>query len=397
MLRNGHEQLKMEVNTADIPLSRYPRPGLKRDSFLCLNGKWETGQNVPFPMGSCLSGVTGHAPKEAVYERKFTLPQGFVKDRVLLNFGAVDQCADVFVNSEHVGSHEGGYIPFSLDITDAVNDEGIENTLIVKVTDKLSKVYGYGKQRKKRGGMWYTPVSGIWQSVWLESVSNDCIKAIEIVPSLTGIDLNIDSEANDYTISIYFDGKEIYSEHTCYDLCHIDIEDPKLWTPDEPNLYTIKIKTPHDAVSSYFGLRTVEIGEVKGIKRILLNGKPFFFHGVLDQGYFPEGIYTPNDESVYEDDIKRLKALGINMIRKHIKVEPESFYEACDRLGMIVFQDMVNNGTYKYVRHTVLPTLGYQKLDDTKVKVPFEAKNEYALEMEDTLVTLFNHPSLNIV
>ena len=394
MFKNAYEQLKTGVAIDEVPLSDYPRPGLKRDSFLCLNGKWESGQTVPFPLGSYLSGVKGPAPKEAVYERKFTLPKGFVKDRVILNFGAVDQCADVFVNGDYVGSHEGGYVPFSFDITGAVCEEEKENSLTVKVTDRLLHVYGYGKQRKKRGGMWYTPISGIWQSVWIESVSCDYIKAIEIVPSLTGIDLNIESEANDYTISILYEGKEVYSEHTCYDLCHIEIEDPKLWTPEEPNLYTLKIKTEGDEVSSYFGLRTVEIGEVNGTKRILLNGKPYFFHGVLDQGYFPEGIYTPNAESVYEEDIKRLKALGITMIRKHIKVEPECFYEACDRLGMIVFQDMVNNGSYKYVRHTVLPTIGYQKLDDTKVRVSPETKNEFALEMEDTLVTLFNHPSI---
>lgn len=395
IISNIHNDLKMGTPVGEVPFSKYPRPGLKRDSFLNLNGQWKNNVTVPFPLESKLSGYKGRVGRKVEYERDFVLPEGFIKDKVLLNIGAVDQKADVYVNGTLVGSHEGGYIPFTLDISRAVSTiKGTKNSLKIVVTDTLSHAYPYGKQKKRRGGMWYTPVTGIWKSVWLESVSDDYVRAIEITPSMDAIDINIESEANDYTVEVYDGDKLIVSEHTCYDLIHMDIPDAKLWTPDNPFLYTIIVKTPHDMVSSYFGLRTVSIGEVNGVQRILLNGKPFFFHGVLDQGYYPEGIYTPNSEEDYERDILRLKALGINTIRKHIKIEPECFYEACDRLGMLVFQDMVNNGSYKYIKHTVLPTLGYQKMDDTKVRVKDEVKNNFALSMEDTLVLLYNNPSV---
>ena len=395
IISNIHNDLKMGTPVGEVPFSKYPRPGLKRDSFLNLNGQWKNNVTVPFPLESKLSGYKGRVGRKVEYERDFVLPEGFIKDKVLLNIGAVDQKADVYVNGTLVGSHEGGYIPFTLDISRAVSTiKGTKNSLKIVVTDTLSHAYPYGKQKRCRGGMWYTPVTGIWKSVWLESVSEDYVRAIEITPSLDAIDINIESEANDYTVEVYDGDKLIVSEHTCYDMIHMDIPDAKLWTPDNPHLYTIIVKTPHDMVSSYFGLRTVSIGEVNGVQRILLNGKPFFFHGVLDQGYYPEGIYTPNSEEDYERDILRLKALGINTIRKHIKIEPECFYEACDRLGMLVFQDMVNNGSYKYIKHTVLPTLGYQKMDDTKVRVKDEVKNNFALSMEDTLVLLYNNPSV---
>ena len=401
-----HNDLKMDTRHDTVPLSKYPRPSLKRDSFLCLNGEWDIKRKledtkpfdrilVPYPAGSKLSGLKKDPGKKYVYERKFTLPEGFIKDRVLLNIGAVDAEALVYVNGKLLGSHEGGYVSFTVDITDGIDKTpGYINTLSIAVTDELDHKYPYGKQKKHRGGMWYTPVSGIWKSVWLESVSDDHIKAIEITPSLDAIDLNIASEANDYEIEIYDGGHLVTSLSTYYDTVRIDIPEPKLWTPEDPHLYDIKVKTPNDEVTSYFGLRTVSVKEINGIKRILLNEKPYYFHGVLDQGYFPEGIYTPNTEEDYEADILRLKALGINTIRKHIKIEPEAFYEACDRLGMLVFQDMVNNGSYKYIRHTVLPTLGYQKLDDTKVKVKDVTKNNFALSMEDTLVSLYNFPSV---
>lgn len=385
----------MGTEVDKVPFLKYPRPQLKRDSYLCLNGEWKNGIVVPFPLQSPLSGFKGRVPNKYTYEREFTLPKGFINDIVLLHFGAVDQVCEVSVNGTYVGSHEGGYNSFEFDITRAVTrTPGGVNTLRVDVTDTLSHKLPWGKQKHNRGGMWYTPVTGIWQSVWIESVSSDYIKAVEITPSLTGIQLNIESEANDFEIEIYEEDKKIYSEHTVYDLVDIEIENPRLWTPDSPFLYTVKIRTPHDEVSSYFGLRTITIGEVHGVKRILLNGKPFFFHGVLDQGYFPQGIYTPNSEKDFEEDIMRLKNLGFNTIRKHIKIEPEYFYEACDRLGMIVFQDMVNIGKYSFIRDTAFPTIGLLDRDDTKTKVKESVKCAFAQAMEDTLVSLYNHPSI---
>lgn len=394
-LHKIHNNLTMETKRADIPMSEYPRPNLKRDSFLCLNGEWNNGVVVPYPLESAASGYKGRVKKAYTYERSFVLPKGFIKDKVILNIGAADAESTVYINGTMVGRHEGGYIPFSVDISRAVSTvPGASNKIKIEVIDRLSHKLPYGKQKKRNGGMWYTPVTGIWKSVWLESVTEDYIKAIEITPSLDAIDINIDSEANDYLVEVFDSGKLIASERTCYDLIHIDIENPKLWTPENPFLYDIKISTKGDSVTSYFGLRTISTGEVNGVKRLLLNGKPYFFNGVLDQGYFPEGIYTPNSEEDYKNDIIRLKQLGINTIRKHIKIEPDCFYEACDRLGMIVFQDMVNNGSYKFIKHSVLPNLGYQKLDDTKIKVKDEIKNNFALAMEDTMVHLYNFPSI---
>ncbi|MCQ2519163.1 MAG: hypothetical protein MJ107_01395 [Lachnospiraceae bacterium] len=395
ILHRIHNNLTMDTKRDEIPMSKYPRPNLKRDSFLCLNGKWDNGVTVPYPLESEASGYKGHVKKLNIYERSFVFPKNFIKDKVILNIGAADAVSAVYINGTLVGKHEGGYIPFSFDISKSISTiPGAKNVIRIEAIDRISHTYPYGKQRKRSGGMWYTPVTGIWKSIWLESVTDDYIKALEITPSLDGIDINIDSEANDYLIEVFDEGKMIASEKTCYDMVHIDIPEPKLWTPENPKLYDITISTKGDCVSSYFGLRTVSTGLVNGVQRILLNGKPYFFNGVLDQGYFPEGIYTPNCEEDYERDILRLKELGINTIRKHIKVEPDCFYEACDRLGMIVFQDMVNNGSYKYIKHTVLPTLGRQNIDDTKVRVKDEIKNAFALAMEDTMVHLYNFPSI---
>ena len=395
ILSDIHNDLKLGTKVDEVPFSKYPRPSLVRDSFINLNGRWNNDILVPFPLQSANSGFKGKVPEEYIYERSFVVPKGFLKDKLLLHFDGVDCITQVYVNQTLVGTHVGGYNAFVIDITGAISrTPEAQNSLKVVVTDRLSHQYPYGKQRKRRGGMWYTPVSGIWKSVWLESVSNDYIRAIEITPSLTGIQLNIESEANDYEIEVYDRGELIVSEKTCYDLVDIDIPNPHLWSPEDPYLYDIVIKTPNDKVSSYFGLRTVSIGKVDGISRILLNGEPYFFHGVLDQGYYPEGIYTPNCEEDYIDDIKRLKDLGINTIRKHIKIEADCFYEACDRLGIIVFQDMVNNGAYKYFRDTIFPTLGYKKEDDKKVHVTEDTMENFAVGVKETLLELYNHPSI---
>lgn len=395
ILSNIHNNLTMDSKISEIPFSKYPRPSLVRDSYICLNGKWNNNIMVPYPLQSANSGFKGRVPSEFVYERQFSLPKDFVRDKVLLHIDGADCITEVYVNGTLVGTHEGGYSPMVFDISKAVSRvPQSTNSLKIKVSDKLSHKYPYGKQKKRRGGMWYTPVSGIWKSVWLESVSFDYIEALEITPSLTGIDLNIVSEANDYEIEIFDGGKSIIKEHTPYDLVHFDIPNPHLWSPEDPHLYDIVVKTKNDRVKSYFGLRTVSIDKINGISRILLNEKPYFFHGVLDQGYYPQGIYTPNTENDYEEDILRLKKFGINTIRKHIKIEPECFYEACDRLGMIVFQDMVNNGSYRYVRDTIMPTIGRLKRDDSKNRVRDEVKNNFAMSVQDTLVELYNHPSI---
>lgn len=388
-----HNNLSIGVPAAEVPLSEYPRPQLKRDSYICLNGKWNDGVLVPFPLESAMAGRKKEFNGKYRYHRYFTIPSTFIKDKVILHFGAVDQIAKVFIDNNLVTTHEGGYLPFEVDITKFIKANK-QQTLAVEIQDELSHMYPYGKQKKHPGGMWYTPVSGIWQTVWIESVSIDYISHLEITPSLNSVNINIESTASLFDVTVLFKGEKIFKGKFDSPYFDISIPNPKLWTPDEPNLYDIEISTEHDSISSYFGLRTVSIEKVNGVPRILLNGKPFFFHGVLDQGYFPEGIYTPNSYKVYEDDILRLKELGINTIRKHIKIEPALFYEACDRLGMIVFQDMVNNGKYSFIRDTALPTIGKKQRNDMKNRIKEEVKCIYEQSMEQTLDHLYNFPSI---
>ena len=391
-------QLTTDTRPDKVPFYKYPRPQLKRDSYISLNGPWDRGINVPFPLESVLSGfpMNKEIPDTYMYTRNFDIPRGFCKDKVILHIDAADRLAKVYVNDIHVVTHEGGYLPFEADITEALGEEPWNrlHTLRVDVTDGLDTNYPYGKQSKNRGGMWYTPVTGIWKNVWLESVPKDYIKNIEITPTLDSISVDVDSTADSFKIEISDETGIVYSGIKTNSYFHVHIDNPRLWTPDDPHIYDITIATDTDSVTSYFGLRTVTVEEVDEVPRILLNGKPFFFHGVLDQGYWPEGIFLPNSEAGYVEDIKLLKSLGFNTIRKHIKVEPEYFYEACDRMGMLVFQDMVNNGKYRYMHDTILPTLGDKKMNDTRTHVPDEVRTIFTKHMEDTVAHLYNHPSI---
>ena len=341
----------------DVPFSKYPRPQLKRDSFFNLNGKWDCGVMVPFPQSLRERDSRGN-PENDTYFTTFTLPDNFIKDRVILNFGAVDQIATVFIDGKKVGENEGGYTPFSFDITDFLAAEN-PHKIQVDVVDTLDHKYPYGKQKKNRGGMWYTPVSGIWQTVWIESVPANFIRGLKITPDLQGIQLKIDGDDAEYQIQIKPRGEgETQALTTREKSLYIKIENPRLWSPEDPNLYDITIKGAQDTVHSYFGLRTLGIApDSDGYPRLQLNGKPYFFNGVLDQGYWPEGIFLPNSEKGWESDILAMKKLGFNTLRKHIKIEPANFYEACDRLGMVVFQDFVNNSDYSFLHDTILPTV----------------------------------------
>lgn len=384
-----------------VPWDVYPRPQMRRNSFLNLNGKWDFTVTdgevptaythtilVPFAPESLLSGVHARYSESKVlwYRRSFALPSGFVKDRVLLHFGAVDQIAEVFVNGEKVCKHVGGYHAFTVDITDRLAEE---NTIVVRVEDHLSDcILPYGKQKQKRGGMWYTPVSGIWQTVWLESVPTRYIRA-----------LTVDTEGD--TVRIAADGVE-NAEITVGDITvtqdnafvKIRLPSPHFWSPEDPYLYSFTVTAGEDRVESYFALRDLTVAEYGGIPRLCLNGKPYFFNGVLDQGYFSDGLFTPAVPEEYERDILRMKQLGFNMLRKHIKVEPEQFYYACDRLGMVVFQDMVNNGNYSFLRDTALPTVGLKRLPNLFRHVGKEKRDAFAREMEQTVAQLYNHPCI---
>lgn len=418
MIRKGHYHLDTDLEAGDW--KEYPRPQLRRDSYYSLNGNWELNGHritIPFPPQSDLSGYGRRVGAHLTYKKIFQLPEDFTKDRILLHFGAVDQIADVYVNNCLVCHHEGGYLPFTADITEALRLQGTDNELVVKVTDRLSKRYPYGKQCKKRGGMWYTPVSGIWQSVWMESVDQTYIKAVKITPLPEDkVQFEISTNANACRLSIQLedfiyeadisDKKVIEEKQVTLESkqCIIDMSkirypdgsvyEPIHWTPENPHLYSVTIQADADMVTSYFALRIVDIRKLDGHKRICLNGQPIFLHGVLDQGYFSDGIFLPANPSGYEADILRMKELGFNTLRKHIKVEPEEFYYACDRLGMLVMQDMVNNGVYGFIRDTALPTLGQKHRKDTGLLRNRRRKAFFLQHAKDTMEHLYNHPSI---
>ena len=415
----------------------YPRPSLRRSSFISLNGEWEFAPkcpyrdeidddidddmftdtiNVPFPVEAALSGLDpSEVSTEFAYRRVFEITDGFVKGRVILHFGAVDQECAVYVNGECVGEHEGGYLPFEFDITDVIQISD-ENEILVRVRDELNVKYPYGKQTLKPEGMWYTPVSGIWQTVWLESVPEKHVERIqcryaegnESTSAGKGwVEVSVDGTAEKYRLTIYepvIDNAR-YPDETLMEWKNADgprmilkselnnglnkirlNEDCiRLWSPEEPYIYRIKIETDEDEVGSYFTLRTVSIEETDGGRRICLNHKPIFLHGVLDQGYFSDGLYTPVSDRYFEDDIRNMKELGFNVLRKHIKIEPERFYYDCDRLGMMVFQDMVNNGEYSFVKQTAMPTFTGQWKDDREFPVKEDIKDFFIRHSIETV------------
>jgi len=367
-------------------MNEYPRPQMRRDSFFCLNGEWtldEQRVQVPYPPQSRLSGYEGEVRDMLTYVKLFSLPEGFLPKghRLMLHFGAVDQIADVFFNGRPVAHHEGGYLPFSADVTSFVKPG--ENELVVSVLDALDHDYPYGKQRKKRGGMWYTPVSGIWQTVWMEAVPEKHVERIRVTPDLTGVTLLVEANSDTVEVDIHGIGRRSIPAN---EAVRLEIPQPHLWTVEDPYLYSLTVTAGTDRVESYFALRTVSI---EG-KRILLNGKPVFFNGVLDQGYFEDGIYLPEEPEEYERDVLRMKALGFNTLRKHIKVEPEAFYYACDRLGMLVLQDMVNSGPYSFLLDTAFPTIGWLK----RPLLPAGEKRRQVFEQHclDIQKHLHNHP-----
>ena len=386
-------------NLSGTPWTVYPRPQMRRDSYLNLNGEWDFSVNdgevqkikLPFCPESMLSGVNRHYPEGSIliYRRKVTLPEGFNHGRVLLHIGAADQVADVYVNGVSLCHHEGGYEAFSCDITDVLQQE---NEIEIRCVDDLRiQDYPYGKQvlPEKRGGMWYTPVSGIWQTVWMESVPERYIQK-----------LNIENRGYSVTISIQpaMDGTVKVAELGEFALEHgsvtITPENPKLWSPEDPYLYDFTVEAGEEWVESYFAIRCLEVKKIGKYPRLCLNGNPYFFHGLLDQGYWCDGLFLPAKPEGYADDILAMKKLGFNTLRKHIKVEPEEFYYQCDKLGMIVWQDMVNNSDYNFLRDTALPTVGIQKIDDKNLHKDENSREMFKLCAKAAVNQLKNHPSI---
>ncbi len=392
---------------SDIPWDIYPRPQMKRDSFVNLNGLWDfmltdtedmpeeytQTIRVPFPPQSLLSGIHQECPERQYlfYRKRFVRPEGFENGRILLHIGAADQIADVWVNGTYLGQHIGGYDSFTFEVTGLLHTE---NVLVVRVIDHMSRfILPYGKQSKKRGGMWYTPVSGIWQTVWLERVSERFITKVQIQTGLDWAEITVEGDVPDGSVILNTPkGKEEFPL-----LCgtaQLKIAHPRLWSPEEPYLYRCEIHAGEDHISTYFALRTLTQEKINGIWRLCLNGKPYFFHGVLDQGYWSDGLFTPAHPDCYEKDILAMKELGFNTLRKHIKIEPEQFYYDCDRLGMIVFQDMVNNGDYNFLRDTALPTIGFKKRKDCWMHRDPKTRKAFLQTMEQTVMQLKNHPCI---
>ncbi len=382
------------------PWQCYPRPQLERESFLNLNGAWDFYANggdreeilVPFVPESLLSGIHRHMGERPSleYRKRFTLPDGFNKGRVILHFEGVDQIATVYLNGIKLGVHYGGNLAFSFDVTDSIKQE---NELSVKVIDDLQKgILPYGKQKEERGTIWYTPHSGIWNTVWLESVPKEYIKSLKINVCLNSAHIRaegvsegiitVDTPDGEITLPLKNGGVTV------------TLESPVNWTPENPYLYHFTLKSGEDEVKSYFALRTVGRRKIDGIWRLTLNGKPYFFHGLLDQGYYPDGIYTPASPECYTEDILAMKRLGFNTLRKHIKVEADRFYYDCDRLGMLVFQDMVNNGKYSFLRDTALPTIGMKHFPDKLLHRNKDSRKAFLQNMQGTVRQLYNHPCI---
>lgn len=385
----------------DMPWSDYPRPSMVRDSYYCLNGLWDFATAafdkepifekkilVPFCPESTLSGIGEAIPDGHLmhYRRSFTLPDGFVKKRTLLHFGAVDTICEVRLNGLTVGKHEGGYLPFSFDVTDALKEE---NELYVTVRDDLDTTYTYGKQTKKRGGMWYTPVSGIWQTVWLESLPENYITSLKIDTDMTSANIKVTGGTQKKRLILH-------ETEQVFDFIDDDItitpSQIKRWSPEVPYLYNFTIEAGDDSVKGYFALREISVKEVAGIPRLCLNGEPYLFNGLLDQGYFPDGLFLPATSEGFRDDIRRMKDLGFNTLRKHIKVEPEIFYRLCDETGMAVFQDMVNNSDYSFIFDTALPTVGMKSFPDKCLHTDKRSRDVFEKEMRGTISHLNRFP-----
>lgn len=344
------------------PLNEHPNPYFEREQYMTLNGLWdfEISKNkgpiysysskilVPFAVETEASGIQKQVNQDDVlhYRRSFVLPKNFYGLRVILHFEAVDQVASVRLNGHFLGTHEGGYLPFSFDVTKYLQEE---NVLEVEVTDDVSSpIYPRGKQCKKGHGIWYTSTSGIYQSVWLEATPKSYLVSQKTTPIFSRKAVRFDLETHgegETFVEVLYDSKVIAREKAESSSLEIDLsENFHPWSPEEPNLYQVCFHHGEDVVKSQFAMREFGKTTYNGHLVFSLNGKPYFLSGPLDQGYFPESGLTPPSEEAMLFDLKKIKSYGFNMLRKHIKVEPLRYYALCDKLGLIVLQDFVNGG-----------------------------------------------------
>ncbi|MBE8724324.1 glycoside hydrolase family 2 protein [Flavobacterium hungaricum] len=405
-----------EVNPAKV-LPEYPRPIMERSEWKNLNGLWkytiqEAGKQapvqydgeilVPFAAESSLSGVMKEvgSKNELWYETNFTVDVNWNGKNILLHFGAVDWKTEVYVNDVKVGSHTGGYTPFSFDITPFVKN-GANQKLVVKVWDPSNDgPQPRGKQVKNPEGIWYTPVTGIWQTVWLEPVNVKSIHSLRSTPNVDHNSIQIKSDvvgaaAGDFIeVTVLEDGKEIAKQKAVVsESADIVLNNPKLWSPENPFLYHTKISLISggkvvDEVKSYFAMRKISSKrDQNGIVRMQLNNKSYFQFGPLDQGWWPDGLYTaPTDEALKYDLIKT-KELGFNMIRKHVKIEPERWYAYCDQLGILVWQDMPSGDEQPVWQHK-------KYFEGTELKRSQQSEDIYRKEWQEIMDHLYSYPSI---
>ncbi len=414
----------------DLPLPEYPRPQMVReDNWVNLNGmydfaitdakaewcdSYEEQIRVPFAVESCLSGICRRisAADRLWYRRRFTLPECFKGKRTLLHFGAVDWECKIYVNKKQVGSHIGGYCPFTIDITDALKES--ENELVVWVYDPTDEAWqNRGKQASYSHGFWYTSTSGIWQTVWLEAVSESYIKGYKLTPDIDEGVLKIETNViGEGTLKIkVLDGESVVAEKEISADDKVEIKEAKLWSPENPFLYDFVLELSKDGavsdtVKGYFGMRKYSIGEYGGYKRLFLNNEPYFQRGLLDQGYWSDGQLTPPTDEAMVYDIVKMKELGFNMLRKHIKVEPARWYYYCDKYGMLVWQDMISGGqnlnmTYVGVIpniHSFLNPVIYLSKKDNSYKLQqrekLEWRQQFEEEYEEMIDCLYNYTSI---
>lgn len=393
----------------------YPRPQMVRKDWQNLNGLWDyaitsrsesapsqyDGQIlVPFAIESAMSGVGKTVGPENIlwYRRTFSLPQSWAGRRVLLHFGAVDWEATVWVNGKQIGSHRGGYDPFVFDITDALR-QGSSQELLVRVWDPTDAQWQpRGKQVRRPEGIWYTSVTGIWQTAWLEPVSTEYIESIKITPDVDNSQVQVkvqlggvNVQDQKYRLSVdALEGEKPIASASGTSMdgpIILTIPNSRLWSPDDPWLYNLRVcllreNDAVDRVDSYFGLRKIEIKKGSAaVNRLFLNNRPLFQYGPLDQGWWPDGLYTPPTDEAMRYDLEILKKIGMNMLRKHVKVEPDRLYYWCDKLGLLVWQDMPSGDAY------IAP-------GSPDIRRSQPSAQNFDRELKAMIDAFYNHPSI---